>query len=151
MGTSIRIDSEVFDFIEKQIKRQQKNLKSFFPVLIILVIAVILRNNGHVPPWYIDIIFIPFYFYPYLYMPLAQGLLLRKIFYKVEIVNEKVELTTFGALWKGEQIVTLDINDIKIDRTPLPKLLARIYALNTVYIDDKKYYIFNSLLLASGL
>lgn len=43
------------------------------------------------------------------------------------------------------------INDIKVDKTPLPSLLYKRYALNNIFIKGKKYYILNNLLQQSGM
>jgi hypothetical protein len=151
MSISAKLDSEILNFIEKQIKKQQQSLILFFPVLIVLFIAVVGRYEGKMPPWYFYTLLVPFYIYPCLYIPLTRGLLLRKIFYKAEIINEEIVFTTFGALWANEQIITLPMNNIKIDQTHSPRFFAGIYPLNTIYLDDKKYFIFNSLLIKLGL
>ena len=138
---------EDIDIIEKQIKLQKKVILLFPLFAFCLVLAGTLRNYGRLPPFFINIIaLIPMIFVG-LYAPLTKGFLLGKIFYSIEIINDnQVQLTGFGTLWRKGKVIITHLKDIKLDAIPQPKLLYEKYSLNNIYIEGKKYYIFNLLL-----
>ena len=151
MNNSFKLEQSVFEDVENQIKKQKKILLKFPLFMIIMLFLGYCRNGLKMPGIDFYIIGIPCYF-AFVYAPIKMGLFLGKIFYSIEKAdNEQVRLTTFGALWRKEKVINVDLKDIKIDKIPLPKLLYQKYSLNNIYIEGEKYRIFTSLLKESGM
>lgn len=146
-----KLEPEILNHVEKQIKLQQKGIK-FFPILFAFVLFLAYaRNNGRMPEYYFYLLGIPFYILT-LYSPLVKGVFLGRLFYIVEIVDKNtLHFTTFGSLWRKEKKIVANQNNIKTNKTPLPKLLYNKYLLNEIFIEGKKYFIFNKLLEESGV
>lgn len=151
MNKISKLEPEILHHIEKQIELQQKFIK-FFPVLFALALFLAFaKNNGKMPQFYFYLLFIPFYIVG-LYSPLVKGIVLGKIFYVVQIEDKNtVQFTTFGSLWRKEKKIVANLNNININKTPFPKLLYKKYLLNEIFIEGKKYFIFNKLLEESGI
>lgn len=137
--------------VSKQIKLQKRGL-ILFPFVAILFIMMALNDYNGKMFIFIISFFLLYIFLIFVYSPLSKGTILGEIFYKVEILNGNgIRFTTFGTLWRSEKKILADLKDIKVDKRPLPKLLYKKYLLNALYIQDKKYYIFNTVLLESGI
>jgi hypothetical protein len=152
MNRSAKLELEIFNVIDKQIKGIQKNL-TLFPLWFALAFFLgWCRNNGHAPEWWFYFLGVPFFFYPFLYVPIATAMFLYKTFYSVEILeNGDINFTTFGTLWRSERIIVANLSDIQVHKTSLSKLLFKKYSLNVIYVGGEKYYIFSQVLEDSGL
>ena len=151
MNKISKLEPEILNLVEKQIKVNQKGI-ILFPFLFALALFLAFaRNNGKMPEFYFYLLGIPFYIVT-LYSPISKSIFLYKLFYIVEIDdNNTVQFTTFGTLWRKEKKIVANQNNIKINKTPLPKLLYKKYLINEIFIGGKKYFILNKLLEESGL
>lgn len=148
---SLNIYNENFNIINKQINLQKKGIILFPFVTLFFIILSISDYHGK-ELILIMVLFILYAFFLFVYSPIKKGILLGKIFYSVDVLKENtLKFTAYGTLWRNEKVIIADLKDIKIDKTILPKLLYKKYELNAIYIGEKKYYIFNKLLVESGI
>ena len=152
MKSTVKLDQDIILTIVNQIKLQKKFLILSPFICFILLLLGILRNNGIIPPFYVNLIALFPLIIGGIYFPIVKGVLLGNAFYSVDFLkSDEVQFTTFSTLWRKEKKVVANQNNIKINKTPLPKLLYKKYLLNEIFIGGKKYFILNKLLEESGL
>ena len=148
---SINIYDENFNIINKQINLQKKGI-ILFPFVILFFIILSINDYHGKELIFILVLFILYTSFLFVYSPIKKGILLGKIFYSVNILKgSTIEFTAYATLWRSEKIIIADLKDIKVDKTPLPRLLYKKYELNAIFIEGEKYYIFNKLLVESEI
>ena len=148
---SVQICNEVINVVFKQIKVHK------WAIILSPIVALVFIVRALEDPYIKHLTFMISFsvildFYLFILIPIVQGNLLRKTFYAIEILNEnQIKFSAFGTLWRTEKVVIATLDEIKIDEIPQPKLMYKKYLLNNIYINGKKYSIFNTILLESGL
>ena len=154
---STSVSDEDVSVIGKMIKKQKTGLL-LFPLVILFYLFKVWADyhyQGKVIPnimkWFLPLLFIHIVYF-FIILPIRSGLLLGKVFYSVDVIDDSnIKFTSYATLWRKAKVVKTSIKNIEVKKTALPKLLYDKYSLNKIIIGGKRYYILNKVFQESGM